>query len=73
MWSGIGQARVGGRAVRKVGQGMVGVRDCFWYQSCCLPGHFSICNKGPWALGSDVPGPLGKVLISNWYPEKSLP
>ena len=30
-------------------------------------------GPGPWALGPDVPGPLGKVLISNWYPEKSFP
>ena len=40
--------------MRKVGQGIVDLRDCFWYQSCCLPGRFSICSKGPWALG---PGP----------------
>lgn len=58
--------------MRKAGRGTVDLRDCFWSQSCCLPGRFSICSKGPWARFC-VPGPLGKVLISNWYPEKSLP
>lgn len=35
--------------MRKAGRGIVDLRDCFWSQSCCLPGHFSICSKDPWA------------------------
>lgn len=73
MWSGISQARVGGEADEENRRELwISVIAFGPSPAACLDVSASAARV-PGGPVLSVLGPLGKVLISNWYPERAFP